>query len=110
MRIRTQYIPIVEAEVGMVLADALRVVKYGHLRLSLPAGHVLTTDSLHQMTAHQTEYIYVVTPDTRSDEQVATDTALVAHRAMDIFAGADLSDPTMSALFDQILAYRNSGA
>jgi hypothetical protein len=49
-----------------------------------------------------------VAPDTRSDEQVATDTALVAHRAMDIFAGADLSDPTMSVLFDQILAYRNS--
>jgi hypothetical protein len=108
MRTRTQYLPIIEAEAGMILADALRVVKFGHLRLSLPAGHLLTPDNLHQMTAHRTEYIFISALDTRSDEQVAVDTALVAHRAMDIFAGADLSDPTMSVLFDQILAYRNS--
>lgn len=108
MRTRTQYLPIIEAEAGMMLAAALKVVKYGHLRLSLPARHVLTPDNLHQMTAHQTEFIFIAEPDTRSDEQVAIDTAQVAHRVMEIFVGADLSDPTMSALFDQILAYRNS--
>lgn len=108
MRTRTQYIPIMEAEAGMMLATALKVVRYGHLRLSLPASHVLTIDNLHQMTAHQTEYIFIAAPDTRSDEQVAIDTARVAHRVMDIFAGADLGEPTISALFDQILAYRNA--
>ena len=108
MRIRTQYLPIMSAEVGMVLASPLHVAKHGHVRFSLPAGHVLTADNLHQMTVNHTEFIYVATPDLRSDETVAIDTAKVAGRALEIFESADLSDPTMAALFDQVLAYRNA--
>ena len=108
MRTRTQYIPLVTAEEGMTLAAPLNVVKHGHMRFSLPAGHVLTFDNLHQMTVHGAEFIFITAPDTRSDEDIATDTAAVAGRVMDIFAGADLSNPTLAALFDQILAYRNA--
>lgn len=108
MRTRTLYIPATEAEVGMALAAPLKVVNHGRLRLSLPAGHELTDDNLQQMIANSAEFIFVAVPDTRSDEQIATDTAEVAHRAMDIFSGADLSEPVMASLFDQILAYRNA--
>jgi hypothetical protein len=31
-----------------------------------------------------------------------------AKRVMEIFTGADLGDPTMATLFDQVLAYRSA--
>ena len=107
-RMRTQYLPIMSAEVGMVLAAALKVVNQGRIRFSLPARHVLTLDNLHQMKANRAEFIFVSMPDPRSDEEIAVDTAAVAGRVLNIFAGADLSDPTMAAFFDQILTYRNA--
>lgn len=108
MRTRTQYLPIMSAKAGMTLAAPLKVVKHGHARFSLPLGHVLTADNLHQMTVNQVEFIFVAAPDLRSDEAIAVDTATVAGRVMKIFEHADLADPTMAALFDQILAYRNA--
>jgi hypothetical protein len=108
MRTRTHYIPIIEAEEGMVLGAPVAVSQRGVLRFSLPSGHKLTRDNLHQLTAHQAEFIFVTTPDTRSDEQIAVDAALSARRTMDIFAGADLTDPNMAAFFDQILMFRSA--
>lgn len=108
MRTRTQYLPIMSAEVGMTLAAPLKVVKHGYTRFSLPLGHVLTHDNLHQMTVNRVEFIFVAAPDLRSDEAVAVDTAAVAGRVLKIFESADLADPTMAALFDQVLAYRNA--
>ena len=108
MRTRTQYIPIEEAESGMVLGAPAVVSQHGMVRYSLPAGHVLTEDNLRQLKAHQAEFVFIAIPDTRSDEQVAVDAALAARRTMEIFAGADLSDPTMAYLFDYVLAYRSA--
>lgn len=108
MRTRTQYIPLEEAEAGMVLGAPVGVRQHGILRYSLPAGHTLTEDNLHQLKAHQAEFLFIATPDTRSDEQVAIDAALAARRTMEIFAGADLSGPTLALLFDQVLAYRSA--
>lgn len=108
MRTRTQYIPLEEAEAGMLLGAPLSVRQHGILRYSLPAGHTLTRDNLRQLKAHQAEFLFIVQPDTRSDEQVAVDAALAARRTMEIFAGADLSDPTMAFLFDQVLVYRSA--
>jgi hypothetical protein len=108
MRTRTHYIPIVEAEAGMLLGTPVVISNHGIVRLKLPAGHTLTKDNLHQLTAHQAEFIFVAQPDERSDEQVAVDAALSAHRTMEIFAGADLTDPTLAALFDQVLSYRSA--
>ena len=108
MRTRPHYIPIVEAEAGMVLGAPLRVVNYGQLRFSLPGGHALTSDNLHQLAVHHAEFIVIAEPDTRSDEQVAVDAAQAAHRVMEIFAGAELDDPIMAALFDQVLRYRSA--
>jgi hypothetical protein len=107
MRTRPRYLPIIEAEAGMVLGAPVRVVNHGVVRLSLPGGHTLTEDNLHQLAAHHAEFIFVAEPDTRSDEAVAVDAAQAAHRVMEIFSGADLSNPTMAALFDQIVNYRS---
>lgn len=107
-RSRPHYHPIIEAEAGMVLAAAVKVVNDGVLRFSLPAGHSLTEDNLHQLRAHRAEFIFVAEPDTRSDEEVAVDAALAARRVMQIFSGADLTDPNMAALFDKVLGYRSA--
>lgn len=108
MRTRTHYLPIEEAEAGMVLGAPIGGVNHGVPRFSLPAGHALTHDNLHQLIAHEAEFIFIAMPDPRSDEEVAIDAALAARRALEIFAGAELADPTMAALFDQVLAYRSS--
>lgn len=92
----------------MVLGAPVIVVRGGILRFSLPTGHALTEDNLHQLMVHQAEFVFVVEPDTRSDEQVAEDTAAAARRTLEIFDGADLTEPTMAALFDQVLGYRSA--
>lgn len=108
MRIRPHYITFIEAEAGMVLGAPVSVVNHGVLCYSLPAGHTLTSDNLRQLGVHGAEFVVIAEPDTRSDEQVAIDTAQAAHSVMGIFVGADLTDPTMSALFRQVLAYRSA--
>lgn len=108
MRTRPRYIPIIEAAGGMVLASAVRVAERGQLRFSLPAGHVLTSDNLHQLLVHHAEFVFIAEPDGRADEEVAIDAATAAHRVMQVFSGADLTDPHMAALFDQVLTYRSA--
>jgi hypothetical protein len=107
MRTRPRYLPIIEAEPGMVLGSPVKVAINGVLRLSISSGTELTDDTLHQLRAHRAEFIFIAEPDTRSDEEVAIDAAAMAHRVMEIFSGADLSDPDMAALFDQVLTYRS---
>ena len=108
MRTRQRYLPLIEAEAGMVLGTPVHFGRQGQHRYSLPAGHTLTIDNLRQLAAHHAEFIYIAEPDTRSDIEVAEDAARAARRVMEIFNGADLADPTMAALFDQILGYRSA--
>jgi hypothetical protein len=108
MRIRTRYLPVAEVVEGMVLAVPISATSHGILRFSLPAGHALTEDNLRQLVAHQVECVFVAEHDLRSDEQVAVDAAAAARRALEIFAGADLTDSTLAALFDQVLRFRSA--
>jgi hypothetical protein len=108
MRTRPRYLPLIEAETGMVLGTPVHIARQGQHRYSLPAGHRLTEDNLRQLAAHHAEFIYIAEPDSRSDEEVAVDAANAAHRVLNIFSGADLADPTLAALFDQVLAYRSA--
>ena len=108
MRTRPHYYPIIEAKEGMVLGAQVNVSNNGILRFSLPAGHILTEDNLHQLLAHHAEFIFVALPDHRTDEAVAVDAAQAAGRLLQIFAGADLTEPNMAGLFNQILAYRSA--
>lgn len=108
MRTRHRYIPISEARVGMVLGAPLHVVQRGILSLTLPDGHVLTDENRSQLGAHAAEFMCIAEPDTRSDEEVALDAAKATTRVRQIFDGADLNDPTLATLFDQVLAYRSA--
>ncbi|MEI7841777.1 MAG: hypothetical protein WCI39_01995 [Gallionellaceae bacterium] len=108
MRTRPRYIMLIEAEPGMVLDAKAHVVDHGILRFSLPAGHTLTADNIRQLTSLRAEYIFIAEPDERTDEQVAIDAAHEAHRVMEIFSGADLSDLTMAKLFNQAILYRSA--
>lgn len=108
MRTRPRYLPAADAEAGMVLGAPIAISNQGVLRFSLPAGHTLTEDNLHQLIAHRAEFIFIVEPDRRSDEVIAEDAAKAAHRVMEIFSGADLNEPHLAKLFDQILQYRSA--
>ena len=93
---------------GAVLGAPLSLVYRGMLSLTFPDGHTLTDENMHQLSAHFAEFMCVVEPDNRPDEQVAMDAAEAAGRVMQIFDGVDLSDPTMASLFDQVLQYRSA--
>ncbi|HRK38783.1 MAG TPA: hypothetical protein PK347_10365 [Burkholderiaceae bacterium] len=108
MRIRQRFIPVEEACVGMVLGVAANAVERGLLSLTLPASHVLTEASLGQLVAHHAEFIQIEYPDQRTDEAVADDVAVAARRVLEIFEDADLTEPTLAALFEQVLAYRSA--
>ncbi|MEI7841768.1 MAG: hypothetical protein WCI39_01950 [Gallionellaceae bacterium] len=107
MRTRPRYLPLFEVEPGMVLGAPVRVINHGYLSLSLPIGHELNDDSLHQLVAHGAQALFVLEADSRPDEQIAVDAAAAAKRVMKIFEGADLSNPTMASFFDQVLVYRS---
>jgi hypothetical protein len=107
MRTRPRYITVIEAETGMKLGAPATVINQGKL-FSLPAGHKLTDDNLLQLAAHRVEFIFVTEPDPRPDGQVAVDAAKAAHRVMEIFAGADLNDPIVATLFNQVIIYRSA--
>jgi hypothetical protein len=109
MKVRPYYIATEDAEAGMETGAPVAIVNSsGILSFSLPAGHKLTEDNLRQLAAHHGEYIFVLRPDPRSDEQVAIDAAAAARRVMEVFAGADLADPLLAVLFDRVLAYRSA--
>jgi hypothetical protein len=104
---RLHYLPFGEVEAGMVLGEALTLTEHHIVRFSLPAGHVLSEANLRNLAVHHAEFVCIAQADTRSDEQIATDSAAAAARVMRIFDGADLSQPVMAALFDRVLAYRS---
>lgn len=108
MRTRTRYIPITDVQPGMLLAEPVRLVSGGYLRFSLPAGNPLTEDNIDQLLRLRAEFIAIAQADTRSDEEVAVDSAMAARRVMEIFTGADLADAHVAALFDQVLGYRSA--
>ena len=108
MRSRQHYIPIDDATEGMILGAPSNAVSGGAVQFSLPSGHSLTEENLRQLLVHQVEFIFVMKPDTRSDEQVAIDTAMAARRTLKIFEAADFSDANTAALFDQVLIYRSA--
>ena len=107
-RVRKHYLPFGDVEPGMVLGEPLMLTERGMLRLRLPAGHELTEGNLRQLRALHAEFVCVIKPDLRSDEEIAAEAASAAARVIEIFAGADLSNPALAALFDRVLAYRSA--
>lgn len=107
-KLRSRYVPLYEAEAGMVLGTPVSIVSGSIRQALLPVGHKLTGDNLNQLAMHYIEFVSILEADTRPDEQVAADAAQSAHHVMKIFAGADMTDPTIAALFDQVYLYRSA--
>lgn len=105
MRTRTHFLPIEDATVGMLLVEA---VKDAFQRTLLPMGCVLTAENIQQLQSHRVEFIRVSFTDERTDEEVTRQTAAAVRSVKAIFAHADLSQPTMAALFNQVLLYRSA--
>jgi len=92
----------------MTLQTPVVVTQQGIVRFGLPEAHVLTEDNLQQLKVHRAEFLFIAIPDPRTDEEVAVDAAAAARRTLEIFAGADLGEPHLAALFDQVLTYRSA--
>lgn len=107
MRNRRKYVSIHAAAAGMMLGAPANEVTAGALVFSLPAGHVLTEDNMHQLHQHKVEFIVVSIPDQRTDDEIAEEHARTAERIRQLFAGANLSDPCTATLLDQVLAFRS---
>lgn len=105
MRTRTRYLPIESASEGMVLAEAVRDA---YQRSIQPGGSSLTAENIQQLQAHGVEFICVRYADTRPAEEIAVHSAETARQVMDIFSLADLSQPVMARLFNQVLMYRSA--
>jgi hypothetical protein len=108
MKTRARTIHLTESVIDRVLAESVDAVNYGIRSELFPAGHRLTEDSLLQLALSHVEFISILEPDYRSSAQVAIDSAAAARRTMEIFAGADLGNPFMADLFDQVLTYRST--
>lgn len=100
MRIRRLVIPVDQAQAGMVLGQPLEVVFRRMLGLTVPAGPILTEETLNQLSVHHAELVCIDQADHRSDEQVAVDADQAARRVLTLFEGADLCAPRMAAFFD----------
>jgi hypothetical protein len=80
----------------------------GAMAFSLPLGHALTEDNVLQLERHKVEFIVISVPDSRTEDQVAEDRAQTSDRLRTTFAGANLSDPCIASLFEQVLKFRST--
>ena len=105
MRKRTLYQPIEQAHAGMELA--LPVTDRYHMTL-LPAGSHLTEENLAQLLAHEVELVCIAVEDTRSAEEIGLHAAHSARQVLEVFESADLDQPALAALFNQVIIYRSA--
>jgi hypothetical protein len=105
MRQRIRYLPIEDVTEGMTLAEP--VADSYQLSL-LPSGATLTQENMQQLLAHHVEFVCVALPDERSAESMEVDRASAARQVLEIFDGADLTEPNIAALFNCVLMYRSA--
>ena len=108
MTTRLRYLPLHEAEAGMVLGAPLVVAEHGVTTFSLPAGHALTAGNLQQLNVRHAEFVCVEEEDTRSDEEREKEWRQAEERLQRIFRAADLQQPALAGLYRAVLAYRRA--
>lgn len=91
----------------MALGAPLVVTKQGVIDFTLPAGHALTETNLRQIALRQVEFVCIAEADGRGEAEREVAVAAEAARLAQVFAQADLSDPTLAGLHAAILAYRS---
>ncbi len=106
-RKRLHYLPFDEVRAGMVLGRPVIVTESNIVRYSLLAAHALTEDNLSQLAAHRADFICIASDETRSEDEIDAEEMRATTRVLQAFVGSDLSNPTVAALFDRVLAYRS---
>lgn len=106
-RVRLRYLPVDELAPGMALGEPLDFAERNIVQRHLADGHVLTPDDVAQLASSRAELVRVAVPDARSDAEIAAAAAFVRASVEEIFAGADLGEPALAALFARVLAYRS---
>lgn len=92
----------------MVLAKPLMVVDRGMLSEGLPAGHVLTQDSLAKLATRHAEMACVQWADPRTTEQKREQLAREQARLAEIFREANLQHAPTLMLYRALLDFRAS--
>ena len=101
-----RYLTLREVTVGMTLAAPLLISERGLLRFSLPEGHVLNADNLHQLRLFHAEFVPVYVADQRTESEREQDLATAEARLNYIFRLADMQVPAIAGLYNAVLAYR----
>jgi len=108
MATRTRYFATPDLAPGMVLARPLTLVEHEIVTYSLPAGHVLTAENLHQLASHHAIGALVQQEIDRSDAQHLAHIQRQSDRLQMIFRHADVSVPQTQALVAVLLAHRSA--
>jgi len=106
-KLRNRLIAISDAKVGMVLTEPISLVSHGLLKLKMAKDSCLTAYCIDQLVLHGAEFISVVEPDPRTEEQILGEASLAVNRVREIFKYADMSHSTTLALYEQMLKYRS---
>ena len=106
MEIRLRYLPIADAQEGMILGAPLVVTENGVSNFSLPAGHALTETNLRQMSIRQAEFVCVQIPDERSEAERDAEWKASEARLRHIFRASNLEEPVVAKLYSAVLSYR----
>ena len=108
MDTRLRYLPISDAEEGMILGAPVVLAEQGVSNFSLPVGAVLSESNIHQMAVRHAEFVCVAVADERSADERAAEWAAGETRLRHIFRSADLEAPTIARLYQAIANYRRS--
>jgi hypothetical protein len=108
MATRTRYLALSDLAPGMVLAQPLTQVEHEVVTYTLPAGHVLTDENLHQLASHHAVGALVLQEIDRSDAQHLAHIQRQSARLQMIFRHADLTVPQTQALVAVLLAHRSA--
>lgn len=108
MATRTRYLALSDLAPGMLLARPLTLVEHEVVTYTLPAGHVLTEENLHQLASHHSVGALVQQEIERTDEEHQAHIQRQSARLHRIFRHADLTAPQAQALVAALLAHRSA--
>ncbi len=105
---RRRHVTLAQACAGMVLHSPVSIFLHGERRCFFPVNHRLTEGNLKLLATHRIEFLVISEIETRSDEEIASEAIDASDRVKAIFFGADLTEPTVAALYAQVQTFRGS--
>jgi len=106
MATHLQFLPLEEADEGMVLGAPLVLTEHGVMTYRLPAGHRLTESNLRQLAVHHGEFVCVEVEDLRNEAERQNQWLQHEKRLAHLFRRADLSNLALAALYQAVTRFR----